>query len=368
MKSNSPLRFFRLGLFVMTLCGVWLLLVHKHEGDPGTLSPQTPLSATTPPQAVAFSSPAPAVHRVPVMPPSPEPPPGYPPGANREEKNLRDVTTTTDPPRLAFDLTPDQRHNYESRVILGTDPSRKYQALRVEELWTRDANPCIVSRQTMVGDHLLVQLAPGKSAGDLQAALPEGFAIRKTLHQSGAMIVSFPATDPAALPAARESLAALKGLTAAADPDGYVQSCAIPNDPGFHLQWSLHNTGQATGDPPQAGIADADVDAPEAWDLRTDASGVKVAVIDTGVDYNHPDLDGNIFQNILETGLDGNGQDRKTTALMMTGMATWTTGTAGTLRMTTMTRWMTITTAPTSPASSERRETTASASAAFAGR
>ena len=74
-----------------------------------------------------------------------------------------------------------------------------------------------------------------------------------------------------------------------------------PNDPSFSNLWGLHNTGQ-TG-----GTTDADIDAPEAWDLSTGSSNVIVAVIDTGVDYNHPDLNANMWTNPGET--PGNGID-----------------------------------------------------------
>ena len=75
----------------------------------------------------------------------------------------------------------------------------------------------------------------------------------------------------------------------------------VPNDPRFSELWGLHNTGQ-TG-----GTVDADIDAPEAWDLSTGSSGVVVAVIDTGVDYNHQDLSANMWTNLGE--IPGNGID-----------------------------------------------------------
>jgi subtilisin family serine protease len=68
----------------------------------------------------------------------------------------------------------------------------------------------------------------------------------------------------------------------------------IPNDPSFSLQWNMHNTGQ-TG-----GTADADINAPEAWDIATGSGDIIVAVIDTGVDYAHPDLAANMWVNELE--------------------------------------------------------------------
>jgi uncharacterized repeat protein (TIGR01451 family) len=79
-----------------------------------------------------------------------------------------------------------------------------------------------------------------------------------------------------------------------------------PNDAQFSQLWALHNVGQTGGTP------DADMDAPEAWELSTGSSSVVVAVIDTGVDYNHPDLSANIWRNTLDCNSnniddDGNG-------------------------------------------------------------
>ena len=70
---------------------------------------------------------------------------------------------------------------------------------------------------------------------------------------------------------------------------GYNDALYIPNDPDFNKQWYLHNTGQ-TG-----GTADADVDAPEAWNLERGDSRIALAIIDTGVDLDHPDLASNIL-------------------------------------------------------------------------
>jgi subtilisin family serine protease len=86
-----------------------------------------------------------------------------------------------------------------------------------------------------------------------------------------------------------------------AEPNYIVHADVIPNDPRFNELWGLHNTGQ-TG-----GKVDADIDGPEAWDNRFDASAVIVADIDTGVDYTHPDLAANIWTNPGE--IPGNGID-----------------------------------------------------------
>jgi subtilisin family serine protease len=73
-----------------------------------------------------------------------------------------------------------------------------------------------------------------------------------------------------------------------------------PNDPEYNRLWGLNNTGQ-TG-----GTADADIDAPEAWDIET-GNNIVVGVIDSGVDYNHPDLNDNMWTNPGE--IAGNGID-----------------------------------------------------------
>jgi len=76
----------------------------------------------------------------------------------------------------------------------------------------------------------------------------------------------------------------------------------IPDDKYFSDQWALHNTGQ-TG-----GTFDADIDAPEAWEIEKGSSNVVIAVIDSGVDYNHEDLAGNMWINEDEI-VDGNDTD-----------------------------------------------------------
>ncbi len=90
-----------------------------------------------------------------------------------------------------------------------------------------------------------------------------------------------------------------------AEPNYYRYAAASPDDTYFDRLWGLHNTGQAVNG--TSGTQDADIDAPEAWDTATGSSGIVVAVIDSGVDYNHPDLANNIWSNSDET--EGNSVD-----------------------------------------------------------
>lgn len=72
------------------------------------------------------------------------------------------------------------------------------------------------------------------------------------------------------------------------------------NDPFFASQWSINNQGYL------GGTADADMDVDDAWAYVT-GTGIKVAIIDTGVDLNHPDLQGNLLAGYDATGGNSNG-------------------------------------------------------------
>ena len=88
----------------------------------------------------------------------------------------------------------------------------------------------------------------------------------------------------------------------AVEYDYEIKINALPNDPSFNSLWGLKNTGQLGGTP------GADIQAEAAWDINT-GSGISsplVAVIDTGIDYTHPDLIiifGQTQEKFLQTGL-----------------------------------------------------------------
>lgn len=90
----------------------------------------------------------------------------------------------------------------------------------------------------------------------------------------------------------------------------YSPEQTIPNDTSFEQLWGLNNTGQDINGQ-GAGTPDADIDAPEAWTLTTGSTAVVVGVIDEGIDFNHPDLAGQIWTNPFDpvdgADNDGNG-------------------------------------------------------------
>ena len=87
-------------------------------------------------------------------------------------------------------------------------------------------------------------------------------------------------------------------------------------DPKFGKLWGLINTGNnepagSRGNSSVSGVAGIDINAINAWKITKGSKKVKIAVIDTGIDYNHPDLKANIWTNQAEAngraGVDDDG-------------------------------------------------------------
>ncbi|MBI3560769.1 MAG: S8 family serine peptidase [Gammaproteobacteria bacterium] len=77
------------------------------------------------------------------------------------------------------------------------------------------------------------------------------------------------------------------------EPDHVVYAVTVPNDPSFSVLWGIQNSGQVVN--LKAGIPGADVNVVPAWSYTTGSKANVVAIIDTGINYNHPDLAANIW-------------------------------------------------------------------------
>jgi thermitase len=121
-----------------------------------------------------------------------------------------------------------------------------------------------------------------------------GATVEQTMDPLGAVVVSVPDGQAAAvLDQLNNNL-----LVDYAEPNSSVQVFYTPNDPGFAQQSNALSAMQI----------------PEAWDL-TQGNGALVAVIDTGVDTIHTDLNGALWTNPGETGIDANGNDKRTNSI-----------------------------------------------------
>ena len=140
----------------------------------------------------------------------------------------------------------------------------------------------------------LASPASANAATELSAMGFEGVSARNLGRYESASVVlggDFTAAELAAALTRRNMLRYI-------EPNLILISQATPNDTDYATkQWAMNNTGQ------DGGSTDADIDAPEAWDVETGATGsnaIVVAVLDTGIDRTHDDLTANLWTNTAE--------------------------------------------------------------------
>ena len=169
-----------------------------------------------------------------------------------------------------------------------------------------------LEQRTLLAANLAEGIREVIGNASLAAARPDAWIVRAdapvTVRQGwtaaslgqGFLALQTPAATEADVRAWAASTAGVRYI----EPDFVITASATPNDPSYSRLWGLHNTGQ-TG-----GLSDADMDVAEAWDVSTGARSVVVGVIDTGIDYRHPDLAANMWRNPGETPGDGVDNDR----------------------------------------------------------
>ena len=109
---------------------------------------------------------------------------------------------------------------------------------------------------------------------DIARLHPPAPITSRSREVAGAMAATFRLTFAADTPVdeAVERLAEVDGVEFA-EPNRYRETYAVPNDPSFPSQWGLTR-----------------INAPAAWDRTTGSANVTVAVLDTGIDLDHPEL------------------------------------------------------------------------------
>lgn len=162
----------------------------------------------------------------------------------------------------------------------------------------------VVKRFEAVASHVLFKLRPGRSLDDIQA-LVQTLPAHARPHPSAESLYFLDLVELKldGIKQAQNVLSQYPEFFEYVEPDAIVRAAATtPNDPRFSPeQWGLQNTGQG------GGTSDVDIDAPEAWDIRREATNVVVAVVDSGVRYTHEDLAANMWRNPGE--IPGNGID-----------------------------------------------------------
>lgn len=183
----------------------------------------------------------------------------------------------------------------------------KSRLLRVEEDWQWDAvsrSWVAYRRDLYLADQLIVKVQAGTAKADLE----------KSVDALGMKVNSVVAPDTytlklseASLSAAPEAIKSIKtklvGRIETAEEDGIGFGAGVPNDPSFTNQWALLNTGQS------GGAIGADIGITNFWDILGNAPGVVIAVLDSGLNFTHPDLVGVAWTNPGEIPGDGIDND-----------------------------------------------------------
>ncbi len=121
---------------------------------------------------------------------------------------------------------------------------------------------------------VVVGVAPGAESLAESALIEAGAAIQRRSEAGSFVVVRPPAGVAVETFAARA--AGLKGVLYA-ESESVVRASLVPDDPGFGSQWNLERIGM-----------------PDAWDVTRGSSDVRIAVVDSGVDLDHPELAGRL--------------------------------------------------------------------------
>ena len=196
------------------------------------------------------------------------------------------------------ETAPDSRGRFQVVRVVETD--MHYPYVRLEEHYRRDS----VTGESvptgwigMAADHVMVKAREGIGLAELRAeAAVHGLGVRRAVGESGFYLIDFPVTGVDDVPNRVAELKPLENWVEQVEPDYVVTKFSSPNDPRFldDSLWGMKNKGQSQGRP------DADIKAIPGWSIRTDASDVVVAVIDTGVHLTHEDIIENLWVNPRE--------------------------------------------------------------------
>ena len=173
---------------------------------------------------------------------------------------------------------------------------RVSEELRLDPLTGRTNR---VRRSETIGDHIMVKLRPGVAPAALDALnRAHGAYIRRAMLSPGMYLVAARDPDLDCMPRLQAAYAAASDLVMYAEPDPVLElQDTTPDDPRY-LSGELWGHDR--------------IQCPAAWDIEHGTGGVVVAVIDTGIDYTHPDLASNVWVNPGESGFDSNGMNRAT--------------------------------------------------------
>lgn len=194
---------------------------------------------------------------------------------------------------------------YTRTRLVTTEGPHPY--LRIVERWTtnpQQKSPSLRSREAFVANQLLVRLNEAANFDQLRALL-HGTNLRLGKKITATLCtVESTTTTLDTLPQAIAFLTDHPEIVDTAEGDGYGFGGGDPDDSRFDEQWALKNTGQNGGTP------GADVNASEFWETLENAPNVVIAVLDSGLNFHHPDLQNIAWVNPHETPQDNRDNDQ----------------------------------------------------------
>ncbi len=174
--------------------------------------------------------------------------------------------------------------------------SGKYPYRRVVERIVKDDKakkfvPRVIGE--MVADQVLVRLHDDASVEALDELNRQfGATVSRVLSDGKTVVVKLAAPTLDAVQEAIDFYSQAAAAVAYAEPDYIRHPTNTPNDTQYGELWGMTR-----------------IEAPEAWDISTGNAATIVAVIDTGMDMDHPDLTPNLWVNENETAGDGQDND-----------------------------------------------------------
>ena len=166
-----------------------------------------------------------------------------------------------------------------------------FLVLSASFLLTHEAR--LSSAAPYVENHVLVKWVGGANSDSMTAVLSTvGGTIVADITDTGYHVVELPDTFVCSSVTRMNARACVDD----AMQDWFIaETLTSANDPYYPLSWHLHNTGQNGGTP------GADINAEEGWAYQTDASGILIGVLDTGLGYSDSDLVATAWNNPGET-------------------------------------------------------------------
>ncbi len=160
-----------------------------------------------------------------------------------------------------------------------------------------------------LADQVLVRYRPGTTVAERRGVARDlGLTVVRSSQDARTQVVAARGLSTATV---RRQLRDDPRVLAVAPNHRRELADEITDEPGFGLEWGIHNTGQRLdGERIQTGVADVDIDGLEALRITHGDADIVVAVIDDGVDFSHPDLADRAWTNpgeVANNGIDDDG-------------------------------------------------------------